>query len=72
MKQSMKWINAKDKLPHHEQEVLMNLEGGAFYIAKFNSNTNCFVNRAGVSFDIIKNVIFWAKLIDPTLKSEGF
>jgi hypothetical protein len=59
----MKWHRVKDKLPEHEEEVLIRVEG-IFNLAVFDEKQWVFIIRDGVSMSADRPQLQWLRLND--------
>jgi len=60
----MKWINAKEHLPAHQQEVLLNCNG-TYMLARFDAVLKQFEMRGGRIFGLDLYDLYWAELVSP-------
>ena len=60
----MQWNRPKDKLPNHQEEVLIRY-GGIFNIATYDDDKKVFILRSGEIYGIDKINIQWLRLVTP-------
>jgi hypothetical protein len=60
----MKWINVKERLPKHQQEVLLNCNG-TYMLARFDAIQKQFEMRGGRIYETEKYELYWAELMSP-------
>jgi hypothetical protein len=60
----IQWFSTSDRLPEHEQEVLIHCQG-KYYMAIFHQDAGGFLLRGGALFRVNDWNINWAKLGGP-------
>jgi hypothetical protein len=63
----MKWVNAKQELPKHNQEVLVRCRG-IFNLAIYNQDEKKFELKDGSSYYVATDQVMWVGLIAPDQK----
>jgi hypothetical protein len=61
----MKWINSKDQLPKHNQEVLVRCRG-IFNLAVYNHDEKKFELKDGSSYYVATDQVQWVGLVYPS------
>ena len=60
----MKWINASEKLPADQQEVLIKSEGHV-NLARFQKKEGIFLLRNGTTVAVKSGKVEWTELVAP-------